>query len=1319
MPSTWKKIKDSFVSLKDKARTSVSIQKQSVIGLLALSVVVVLAVLIRMSPVFRGPEIIKAFDPWVQYDSTRYLIENGLHDYLNWHDSTMWFPEGKDRWFLRPGLPMTTAAFYYLLKFVGITPDIYLLCYYFPAVMGGLTVVAIYFLGKELADHRTGLLAAFFLAFNPGHMQRTMVGFYDNETVGVFASVMVFLFFLKAIRTGNPVHATLGGLFFGYLAASWGAITYMALLLPLISLVLILAQKFSPRLLVAFAGTVGVGLLITTVSTNFVSFGVFLKDMDYVVPLAFLGVMLGYYFIDRQKVEHPRFYEGFWRFIKWSIVPAIVAGAIILWQFPQVVPFDLHARFESILNPATREDAHIVASVGEHMPSPWSVFYFNTLIPMFLVPVGFYFAFRRFQEQDLVVIIYVLTLFYFTGSMIRIVLLFAPAASLVGAYGLSMVLKHFGGLMRKEKIVRSRRRKRQIKRTMGTPEGAVVFALVGVLLVAQVNHAASVSIEQMSWSELIAGGSFHDWEEALTWMRENLPGTAVVVSWWDYGYWMNIIGNVTTVNDNGTDNSSRIGLTGMAFMQTDEIESAKILRLLHADYVLVYFGHLLNGLGGDEGKWPWMLRIANDHTNLYLKWGLEAYNWETQNGKNYMFDESKYINGSSGKYEDLWFQCQLVRLMFADEPTELSDANTNLDYFFARELNGDESKGVKARVDDDGNTWKSHIPPGGKYDFKVFKKAFYSTNHLVKIFKVDYTALDSSIRVRNASVRADGFGSVVVENVGKKEVDIKNVTVTGRDVSKATDFTFPTTGTHNITTAVEGGSGALGPGQSKTVWFHLNSTQVDLEEGDEARVTVRVEAPSLEGEKYEFENSSLDLLVTPAVEPSIEILHWESTLYTEPSVRYELAVKNTGNVTVKLKGVKVQDFDFQFYSDYNNKVLTPGNVTRLRVYPTLQPIPLELQTVAVYTEDGAYDVAGFANNTRGYKISMLPADRRILPEYEALGPLQYRREVVPVDPANFAAFVNGTVRATVQNTGDDEVGLQSLFVNGTNVPFVVEAGSLFLQPGERATIRGDAGTTFDVNDQLTVFVTATGPTGKRVASDGCLTTAVVDGPSLTVLPRTGGTKFDTYALANETVLYTVKNTGTEPLTITGFTINGTAEVGADSGSFQYGDASLGVQEVAVFRANFDGVVKLNQSTLARLAVKAGAVSSPAVETDAQLLSFVGVHQDVELFAVTTTVKLTNATASDDVVNLALAFLSEVGTTFDAIYLNDTYIPLAQWTYVNGSPVDTWDYPPSGDLRWFVIKTDVSGWLDLVADEKLEVRVVTTQGDEAVDTLTVV
>jgi asparagine N-glycosylation enzyme membrane subunit Stt3 len=106
-------------------------------------------------------------------------------------------------------------------------------------------------------------------------------------------------------------------------------------------------------------------------------------------------------------------------------------------------------------------------------------------------------------------------------------------------------------------------------------------------------------------------------------MRVNLDSNSVVASWWDYGYWITTIANKTTLADNGTINSTQIGLLGKMFM-SNETEALKFLQDYDVTHVVVFstFGtkdgtSLYDAGYGDEGKWRWMARIG----------GLEDYNY--------------------------------------------------------------------------------------------------------------------------------------------------------------------------------------------------------------------------------------------------------------------------------------------------------------------------------------------------------------------------------------------------------------------------------------------------------------------------------------------------------------------------------------------------------------------------------------------------------------------------------------------------------------------------------------------------------------------
>ncbi len=83
-----------------------------------------------------------------------------------------------------------------------------------------------------------------------------------------------------------------------------------------------------------------------------------------------------------------------------------------------------------------------------------------------------------------------------------------------------------------------------------------------------------------------------EWYDTLMWMKHRIPDDSIVVSWWDYGYWISIIGNKTTLADNGTFNTTQIANIGRIFM-SNETEAIKILESYERDgrrpeYIVVF-----------------------------------------------------------------------------------------------------------------------------------------------------------------------------------------------------------------------------------------------------------------------------------------------------------------------------------------------------------------------------------------------------------------------------------------------------------------------------------------------------------------------------------------------------------------------------------------------------------------------------------------------------------------------------------------------------------------------------------------------------------
>ncbi|MHA1671637.1 MAG: STT3 domain-containing protein [Promethearchaeota archaeon] len=1232
---------NSIRNFRDRIRSSLTIKRRNLLFLMALGLVFFLAILIRLSPVIVDNYLIKAFDPWIQYYNANYLSEHSMYEYFTWHDFKSWFPSGINRSSLRPGLTFTVVAIYNFFNAVGIPITLYDVCFYFPAVMGGITVLASYLLGKEVLDKKCGLLFAFFMAFNIGFMQRTTAGFFDNETIGVFGTIMTFYFFLKTMRTGRITDSILGGMFLGYLSLSWGGYNFVFYVLPIIVGIIVLAGKYNSKCLIAYGGTIGTGLLIFSLFTNF-RYDELLTSLDIGGVFFFTLLLVIFHLIYKAKNERPNLYNGILTTIKLIIIPGIVILALLLWVAPDIIPLGLGNRLLSILSPLLREQIHIVASVAEHAPSAWSVFYYNTLIPLMLLPLGVFFALKRSSYADIFLVVFLLTIFYFTGSMIRIILLFAPVASLVAAYGLSNVLKIFGSFY-DEKRVLSRKRKRQLKTTVGKFEIGLVYFIVGLMLFAQVSHAANIGTNDLAFSQLSPGGQFHDWEESLTWMKTNLPGDTVVVSWWDYGYWLTPIANVTSVNDNATINSTRIGLTGMAFTQTNELYSAKIFKRLKADYVLVYFGFLYTGLGGDEGKWPWMLRICNDNYEKYKAMGLEEDNWEL----NSVFDESKYWNATSQRAENLWFQSMIVQLMFAGIPTapltqEERNQVNDLEENYRDEIN-------LRRVDDQGIPWVEHIPVDGNYNFDVFKPIYSSTWGTVKLFKLDYTALESSFSIVNPEVFDTGYATLKLENTGTKNLTITDVKINGQS--------------YNYTLGKGISDNKVKANDEDLIWVDIKEGGTTFQKNDIVSITVQAGAVALEGKPYSFSNSTSNFFVKEAKEEEIQINRENSNVIQidEAHADLYLEIENTGDNVVVLENFYYDTIDNEFINvDYlsGSSILEPGEKANVHISNSLAsffPVRTE-HKIGVITPNGIKDEILMTSNYENYKISLLPGSRISSPEVAIIQGNDFR-DHIPIDVSSTHSYTydNGTTFLTIRikNTGDLILGLDSIYLRETGAWTSVSSFTPFnINPGEEKyiTVKASDYLDLDVNDEIGLIVTALFDGSTKTSDIGYLHT-INDGSDIQIIESAQGS-LGSYIAANETGRLLVKNTGDEDITLDEIKLNGTTILSFDSDvKFLSGDINLSMQECAYVSFNITGL-NINNTDTVQVNVTTNSTASTSMNLTASV--------DPVLYNIRIEGSETSARDFSDVV-ITVYNDGDLDVNLDSVYINETFVGLSHFS----------------------------------------------------------
>lgn len=588
-----------------------------------LVLVAVIAFTVRILPL-RWGAYLSEFDPYYHYRVAEHVANNWnlwfTQSFWEWQDPQSWWPGGRDIWGTTPpGLPFTAAITYLLLKLLGFQTTVMDVCIFFPPVVGAITCLAVYFLGKDIGGKEVGLLSALILSLNAAYIGRTYLGFFKHETVGILAIVLTSLFFLRSIESQRPLsscvwYALAAGLSLGYLDISWSAFYYGMDLIALFVGSLILLRRYNPRLLLSYAITLGLSLIIAS-SVPRPGFQVFTSLGTLPVVLVLLLLIISE-LLSRIKTLK----------MKALALGCLLSGALVLMlvilQIGIVSP--LIYKLVTVLNPFARLEMPIVESVSEHRTATWASFYYEFGLFLFLIPLGFFFALRRPANNGLYLALFSITALYFAASMVRLTLILAPAFCLLCALVIIELIKPFIDIARGATFF-PRRKMRAISH-VGSEFGIAIVLLI-FLLIAPLHSFSPLyrGIDSAYSPVTIASAtipvrqSFGDWLEACAWVHDNTPENAVICSWWDYGYYITVIGNRTTLADNSTWNTTQIKNIGLLYM-SNETQALPILKRYNVTHVIVFTTTSLYFTEsperrvpifyGDEVKWEWMARIA-------------------------------------------------------------------------------------------------------------------------------------------------------------------------------------------------------------------------------------------------------------------------------------------------------------------------------------------------------------------------------------------------------------------------------------------------------------------------------------------------------------------------------------------------------------------------------------------------------------------------------------------------------------------------------------------------------------------------------------
>jgi asparagine N-glycosylation enzyme membrane subunit Stt3 len=222
-------------------------------------------------------------------------------------------------------------------------------------------------------------------------------------------------------------------------------------------------------------------------------------------------------------------------------------------------------------------------------------------------------AFEKIRFEYLLLFsLFVLTLFT-ARSAVRLIMVLAPVAPIFVGYLIVSCIEKYRKTPKGSKIL------------IGSVTSVVLllslFSFFGVPGTGEVGFLKSVKMQAYG---TVPSYYNQQWQNAMGWVRESTPSDAVFAHWWDYGYWVQSIGNRPTVLDGGNAISfwnyymGRLVLTG-----DNQKDALDFLKTHQANYLLIdstdigkYGAYSVIGSDKDYDRFSFIPSMVSDNSQI-------------------------------------------------------------------------------------------------------------------------------------------------------------------------------------------------------------------------------------------------------------------------------------------------------------------------------------------------------------------------------------------------------------------------------------------------------------------------------------------------------------------------------------------------------------------------------------------------------------------------------------------------------------------------------------------------------------------------------
>jgi dolichyl-diphosphooligosaccharide--protein glycosyltransferase len=499
---------------------------------------------------------------------------------------------------------------------------------YFPAVLGALTTIPVYFIGKALFNRWAGIIAAGLVAIFPGEfLGRSTLGFTDYHVAEVLFTTVTMLFLILAVKAGRDkqltfrslwhrqwatvtkplIYSLLAGIFLGIYFLTWmGALLFVFIIFVYLVIQFIIDHLKSRSIeYLCFISTI----------TFVVTLLMFMPLSPNRMTLASLTIAI---IIPIAMAVLSRFMAS--RNIKPIIYPAAIIGlglvSLVVFRIVnpsllQSIVGNLNVFMWSVGTTVLEMQPLLFPNGSFSLWVAWGNFTTSFFLSFISLGILVYLVIKRGETEKTVFVVWSLIMLAATLSMRRFAYYVVINVALLAGY-LSWLILELTGFKKLAvapvDMLEETKRKSKPKRREGSRSGSRVIMALGVIAVFFLVLFPNIG-RAINTASHPAFAPSDVWCESLSWMRDNTPDpfgnrdfyydlyeppppgksynypqTAYgVTAWWDYGYWITRIGRRIPTSNPGT------GHMGESYIFTaqDETFANKTLDHWGSKYVIV------------------------------------------------------------------------------------------------------------------------------------------------------------------------------------------------------------------------------------------------------------------------------------------------------------------------------------------------------------------------------------------------------------------------------------------------------------------------------------------------------------------------------------------------------------------------------------------------------------------------------------------------------------------------------------------------------------------------------------------------------------